>query len=330
MNFKNKLESQIYDIAKNICGENVAIEHNKVIQIESALFPEVASFTGPPKKEIDLLTAELLRNPKIDLLISCKDFEGYKALPAHIQEWCAVVNTMNKYSKGTKYLGLLFSPSGFTSGCEAWATSHNLALIPPIKGNNISFRYETVLFMFERVLKAIMKRLKLTYADLFEAPNFYDFVYNIVSDFEGFEKKLEENGSRYKLLDSNWTSSFGELISYFIDKRIVDFISDNNNIGIICEGNLVFTINSFQIMFGTSIKFSNQLIQVPICKKNISFIDCDFEFLKKTVVNQKIRSAGDLGTHFEFGLENDINFGLYPPNTLYIIRTINPIEENEL
>lgn len=39
-----------------------------------------------------------------------------------MQEWAAVIKTMNRYSDGTLYFGLVVSPSGFTNGCEAWAT----------------------------------------------------------------------------------------------------------------------------------------------------------------------------------------------------------------
>ena len=86
MNFKNQLEKQCYKIAKDAFGNNVQVEHNKKIQIESALYPEVASFSGPPTKEIDILACKLVDKPKIVLLTSCKQLSS-KAEPAHIQEW---------------------------------------------------------------------------------------------------------------------------------------------------------------------------------------------------------------------------------------------------
>ena len=46
MNFKNELERRCFELAKRVLGGQVTIEHNKTIQIESALFPEVASFKG--------------------------------------------------------------------------------------------------------------------------------------------------------------------------------------------------------------------------------------------------------------------------------------------
>ncbi len=72
------------------------------------LYPEKShTFVGPPKKEIDVITANI---GNITLLISCKDFGSSKAEPAHVQEWIAVANTMNAYSAGTKYLGMVVSP----------------------------------------------------------------------------------------------------------------------------------------------------------------------------------------------------------------------------
>src|SRR5258708_3903904 len=104
MNFKNKLEERCYEIAKDALGTSVNVTHNQTIEIESALFPEVAAFKGPPAKEVDVLAADLLETPKVQLLVSCKDFVK-RAEPAHVQEWAAVIKTMNAYSKGTRFFG---------------------------------------------------------------------------------------------------------------------------------------------------------------------------------------------------------------------------------
>jgi hypothetical protein len=69
MSFKNELERQCFEIAERVLGCGITIEHNKTIQIETALFPEVASFKGPPAKEVDVLVAELLVQPKVVLLV---------------------------------------------------------------------------------------------------------------------------------------------------------------------------------------------------------------------------------------------------------------------
>src|ERR1035437_5558765 len=159
MSFKNRLEEQVFDIAKRICIDGATIEHNKGLEIERAIFPETASFSGPPKKELDVITARLNKKPEITLLISCKQFDGSRAEPAHLQEWAAVVHTMNKYAKETSYLGLVVSRTGFTRGCEAWATSSNIGLIPPLKGTQVAFSPDTVLRMFERAMGALVRRL---------------------------------------------------------------------------------------------------------------------------------------------------------------------------
>ncbi len=180
MNFKNGLEQRCFEIARRIFGSSARIEHNKRIQIESALFPEVAAFKGPPAKEVDVLVAELLNNPKVMLLVSCKDLSR-RAEPAHVQEWSAVVRTMNEYSDGTLYLGLIVSPTGFTAGCEAWATSHNVGLVPPLKGRKLIFSPQTVFRMFERALIALRARVQLKVSDLLIAPAFFEFIYSLVS-----------------------------------------------------------------------------------------------------------------------------------------------------
>ena len=171
MNFRNELEEQCYEIAKRVLGDGVSVEHNKTLQIETALFPEIAAFSGPPKKEIDVLTSELLDEPKIILLVSCKQLTR-KVEPAHIQEWAAVVQTMNKYANGTLYFGLILCPNGFTSGCEPWATSHNLGIIPPLKGRSIEYSQESVRNMFERTLRALKKRVQYPFTDLTKPPGF--------------------------------------------------------------------------------------------------------------------------------------------------------------
>jgi hypothetical protein len=47
MSFKNELERRCFEIAVRALGGGVTIAHNKTIQIETALFPEVASFRVP-------------------------------------------------------------------------------------------------------------------------------------------------------------------------------------------------------------------------------------------------------------------------------------------
>src|SRR5207244_4744254 len=97
MSFKNDLERRCFEIAQRALGGGVTIEHNKTIQIESALFPEVASFKGPPAKEIDVLIADLLDKRRVRLLVSCK-LLSRPAETAPVQGGCEVVSYMNRYS----------------------------------------------------------------------------------------------------------------------------------------------------------------------------------------------------------------------------------------
>jgi hypothetical protein len=39
MKFKNELEEQAFLIAQKVYGDTATIDHNKVIQIENAIFP---------------------------------------------------------------------------------------------------------------------------------------------------------------------------------------------------------------------------------------------------------------------------------------------------
>lgn len=85
MTFKNEFERSCFETATRALGGTVTIEHNKRIRIESAIYPEVASFKGPPTKEIDVLVVELVGAPRIVLLVSCKVLNR-RAEPAHVQE----------------------------------------------------------------------------------------------------------------------------------------------------------------------------------------------------------------------------------------------------
>ena len=74
MNFKNPFERQLFEAAERVCGSEAKVEHNKVLQIDVATAPEVASFVGPPRKEIDVITAGFRQNPFVKILISSKRF----------------------------------------------------------------------------------------------------------------------------------------------------------------------------------------------------------------------------------------------------------------
>jgi len=63
--------------------------------------------------------------------------------------------------------------------------------------------------------------------------------------------------------------------------------------------------------------------------KNLSNDHCTFDFIKDLVRGQRLTSAGDFGSHFEFGLSKEINLGFHP-GMLHVVRTRNLIELNVL
>jgi hypothetical protein len=327
--FKNELERRTFEIAQRVCGKVALIEHNRVLRIETAISPEVASFIGPPKKEIDVITAGFDQCPDVKVLISCKEYRESKAEPADVQEWAAVVRTMNQYSTATKYLGLIISPSGFTSGCEPWATSYNLGVIPPLKGRPLKFETNTCDQMFERVLTAFGKRLHFSHANLFDAPQFYEFVYHLTEAFEGRDNTARDYGERYRLLGKGWLSSFQELIRTFKDQAIEDIEITSVGVYLSFSGGLTFRMIGNQVQFGVHDgKIDGSRVDI-ICHKNFSGESCSMDFVKNLVIGQRVISAGDWGTRFEFGLSDDLMLAI-EPGRIQIYRTRNPVDENLL
>ena len=326
MSFKNELERRCYEIAEGALGASVTLEHNKTIQIESALFPEVASFKGPPAKEIDVLVARVDR-PKIVLLVSCKMLSR-AAEPGHVQEWGAVVQTMNRYSDAALYFGLIISPTGFTAGCEAWATSHNLGLIPPLKGRRLSFGEEAVFRMFERTLKALHARVQLRFDDLKEPPALFEFVYRIVADFEGhLEAELD---GRYVMLPERWPSSFGEMYQTLGGRTIEDLWAARSGTVAALSGGHFVQFGGKAIEYGPDDKIKPpSIIPTVQCRKNIDMEPCSFDLIRSVAVGKGITSAGDFGNYLEFGLDKKFNLGLHE-NGFHLMSTETPVEDHRL
>jgi hypothetical protein len=326
MSFKNELERRCFEIAERALGSGVTILHNKAVQIESALFSEVASFKGPPSKEVDVLVAELLDQPKVVLLVSCK-LLSRRAEPAHVQEWCAVVQTMNRYSDGTCYFGLVVSPTGFTTGCEAWATSHNVGIVPPLKGRRLAFNEDTVLRMFERVLIALRARVRLQIDDLRTAPAFFDFVYRLVADFEGHQDAAAD--ARYFLVPQEWASSFGEMYSAIAGRTVEDLWAVEGATVMGLSGGAALRFSEARVDFGPDSGITQGTLVMPQCRKNIDMEPCTLDFIKSIAVGKSITSAGDFGNYVEVGLDQRFNLGLHKVG-FHLISTENPIEEHRL
>jgi|ERR1039457_847632 hypothetical protein len=328
MKFKNEFERSLFDAALRACGDGVSIEHNKIIQIEDASAVEVASFVGPPKKEIDVITAGFKQRSDVKVLISAKDYAS-KAEPADVQEWGAVVRTMNKYSAGTKYLGIVVSRGGFTSGCEPWAGCENLGLIPPLKGKILKFGADRVIQMLERVLRALEKRLHFPHEDLFTAPQYYDFVYRLTEAFEGREAAAKEQGERYRLLGNGWLSSFPELFQMLDGKRLQKIVVTKTGIYLSFSENLSLRMIGKQLQFGSDDGKMEGMPSAIRCEKNFFGEHCSFKFLNDLVVGECVTSAGDWGDRFELGLTNDLMLAV-ELDRLQVYRTGNPVDQNLL
>lgn len=316
MKFKNQFEKSIYDIATDVFGgKNTQIEHNKVIHIEDKTSKSTISFAGPPKKEIDVLSVTLSKELKTQILISCKDFKSTKAKPAHVQEWCSVVSTMNKHAIDSNYIGIVISTSGFSSGCEGWASSENIALIPPLKGNNITFSEEQVVRMFRRICIAILRRLKFPFEDLLIAPNFFDFCFTITSDFEGFVGS--NTSSRYKKVSKGWNSNFSELVNSLIGRKIESIHFSKEKFYIIFDKSFVLRYSQNQIEFGELDKLEIESDETPLCTKNIDNEEISFESVREIIIGAKITSAADFQEYIELGIDGKLNLGLLSPNRIH-------------
>ena len=140
MIFKNNFGKKCYEICLNSFSEDrISIDHNSTLKTEKT----IVSFTGNPKKDIDVITLDFTNDTK--LLISCKDFES-NVPPSAIQEWGDVIKVLNKYSIASKYIGIVISSKGFSEGCEAWAKTDNLGLIPPYRGDKNHYTEDIVSF----------------------------------------------------------------------------------------------------------------------------------------------------------------------------------------
>ena len=181
MKFKNNFEMLCYQAVERAIGTaDVDLQHNKELTADFVPGKGVISFSGSPKKEIDVLCTRL--TPDLSLLISAKDLET-RATPAMVQEWASVVQTMNKHAEGKSFLGLVVSACGFTSGCGAWAIDSNLGLVPPYKGKVTAYSRDAVERMLERVVRVSRRLAESGRHNLGKNSNYYWSVYKCTSDF---------------------------------------------------------------------------------------------------------------------------------------------------
>lgn len=177
MDFKNDFEKKSYETCLIFMTEDrINVEHNYTIKAEKT----IVSFTGNPRKEIDVITMEFPNNVK--LLISCKDFEN-NVPPAAVQEWGDVIKVLNKHSILSSYFGIVLSSKGFSAGCEAWAKTDNHGLIPPYRGERNVFTEEQIFKMLQRVIHVFLKTIEIRGTEsLIDNENFYWLCYKTVAD----------------------------------------------------------------------------------------------------------------------------------------------------
>jgi hypothetical protein len=324
--FKDRLEETCFEIAQKVVPSGATLEHNKVISIEIKDLVQTASFSGPPSKEVDLISVTILESPNLVLLISCKNLSK-PVEPAHIQEWANVVRVMNRYADRSTYLGIVVSTNGFTSGCESWATDANIALIPPIKGISQNNSYNLTVKMFDRAIKALIKRIDLEFSDLLDAPKLYDFIHSIIADFEGHTETTK--GERFTEYPNGFHSCFADFYQN-VSKRIIDdiFTLEDSSSGVRLENENYILVREDGVSFGHNIPLSSTKID-PACYKNMSMDLCSLNFVKNLVTGLKITSAADFGSHIEIGLNNKYNLGVRTDG-FYIMWTENPPDQHIL
>jgi len=234
---------------------------------------------------------------------------------------------MNKYSGGTFYLGLVLSPTGLTSGCEAWATSHNVGIVPPLKGRRLAFSEETVLRMFERVLLAPRARVRLQVDDLKAAPACFDFVYRLVADFEGHQEAASDG--RYFLVPQGWVSSFGEMYTAIAGRAVEDLLAVEGATVMELSGGAGLRFSGIRVDFGKDPQIAQGSLVTPQCGKNIDMEPCTLDLMRSIATGKSITSAGDFGNYLELGLDQRFNLGLHQVG-FHLISTENPMEEHHL
>jgi len=261
------------------------------------------------------------------LLVSCK-LLSRRAEPAHVQEWGAVVQAMNRYSGGGLYLGLVVSPAGFSTGCEAWATSHNVGIIPPLKGRRLVFDEETIFRMFERTLNALRARVRLRIDDLAIAPAFFDLVYRLVADFEGHQEA--EVSGRYLLLPHGWASWFGEMYRVIAGRAVMGLRAVKDGTALRLSDGFVLRFTQTRVQFGPEPQEEGGAIHPALwCRKNIEMEPCTLDFIRSIVLGKQITSAGDFGNYLEVGLDGRFNLGLHRDG-FHLVSTENPIHDHRL
>ncbi|AEO47162.1 hypothetical protein F11_03460 [Rhodospirillum rubrum F11] len=324
MKFKNKFEEDVFATAhKHIA--NARIEHNKVVKVASTHHPEIASFSGPPKKEVDVIVADI---GGVTLLISCKDYSK-AASPGDVQEWDSVVKAMNQYGGGRHYVGIVICSSGFSEGCEPWASAANLMLIPPYRPESDKLERHQIFSMLNRVLGALQKRIAISTNGLFEAPNLYDFGFKLTDGFEEMWRRKKES-QRYEFGEERWISSFSELVNNVVGKNVVGLKATDNSVIVTLDPPYWVSVGIDKIHHSRNQIFAQEKSDEFQCRKNMMEPSpCTKSLVDEICVGRAISSACDWGDSLEFGIDGKFNLRIFS-SMLWIYSTENPPEAHML
>jgi hypothetical protein len=173
--------------------------------------------------------------------------------------------------------------------------------------------------MFERILKALEKRVHFPHDDLFIPPAFYDFCFQVTGDFEGFDESTTfADKSRYFLANSGWRSSFGEIVTTFVGATVIEIAVESDNIGVNCDNGLTLRVFADRVIIGDPKDFPTTSSVTPQCRDFPSGKTRSFGYVSDLVVGKPITSACDYGDHFEFGVNNDVNLRFHPNDGIII------------
>ena len=190
------------------------------------------------------------------------------------------------------------------------------------------FTPDAALRMFKRSLAALQKRVRLRADDLFAPPAFFNFVYSLVSDYEGHEE-IAQTG-RYYTFPQNWVSSFGEMYSALAGHQVQDLIAVENGTTIVqFDEGMSCRFAGSRVEFGAGLTAAARASSAPICVKNLNSEPCTLDFIKITVFGLPVTSAGDFGDYIEFGIDQRFNLGMHQEG-FHLLSTENPVAAHQL
>jgi len=138
----------------------------------------------------------------------------------------------------------------------------------------------------------------------------------LISDVEGHEA-IRTKVSRYYLTKTGCNSSFDEMVSDLMGKKIAEILSTKSYTGIRFADGSVFRFHGDKVVFGED-DGEIPLVCIPICREDVSFSETTFEKIQAMVIGQCLRIAVDYGHCMEFAITGDINLVIHKEYILAI------------